>query len=469
MFQALLMQPKYRIALTLAVIFSVATGQGTIRKMDIPFNHPSLNYWSPFISLDGNSLIFQCDNTENRQPGLFFSSRLGTAWKDPIFLPKSINSSTVFLDGTTLSADGKEVWLSAQRAGGIGGYDLINFQVKPDGFSEGKNPGLPLNSNQHEASAVFTPDGGTVYFMRCATIQNSQANGCRILTSKKKLNGTWETPVELPGEINKGNSQFPRILADGETLIFHSDSHQPNAGGLDIYMSRWNGLSWSEPVSLTFLNSEKTERPVSLTSFGRSVLSARRGEKKNELVDVFFPAELKPRQVLRINGNISTADPGSMYFSLYDSASGRLLRSFRPDISGSFILFLPYGNTYRLFADPASDKLPFFSTVYNLSKGQGQVVGKLNVDPGVIQSGFKIDLGAIQFLENTAPAPGSVPMLNRTIRLMQSNSGVTFQVTCDNADVYDLFFRHLRKKGVNNEMEFFMPEMPSGNFTLSVK
>lgn len=437
--------------------------------MDMPFNHPSLNYWSPFISLDGNNLVFQCDNTENRQPGLFFASKAGTDWKDPVFLPNSINNSTIFLDGTTLSGDGKEIWVSAQRSGGIGGYDLMSFQIKPDGFGEGKNPGVPLNSNQHEASAVFTPDGGTVYFMRCMSIQNGQASGCKILTSKKKLNGTWEPPVELPAEINKGNSQFPRILADGETLIFLSDRHQPNVGGIDIYMSTWDGAVWSAPVALAFLNSEKSERPVSITSFGRSVLTARRAEKKSELVDIFFPAELKPRQILRINGNIISADPALIYLSLYDSATGKQLRSLRPDAKGSFMLFLPYGNTYRLFADPAADNLPFYSTVYNLSKGQGQVAGKLTIDPGVVQQGFKMDLGAIQFLENTAPAPGSIPMLNRVVRLMQSNPGISFQVTCDNADVYDLFFRHLRKKGVKNEIEFLMPELPSGNFSLMVK
>lgn len=460
---------KYPITLTLAIIFITATGQGSIRKMEIPLNHPSLNYWSPFISLDGNNLIFQCDNTENRQPGLFFTSRSGANWKDPVLLPKSINNSTVFLDGTTLSGDGKEIWVSAQRSGGIGGYDLISFQIKPDGFAEGKNIGAPLNSNQHEASAVFTPDGGTVYFMRCVSIQNGQANGCKILISKKKLNGTWEAPVELPGEINKGNSQFPRILADGETLLFFSDSHRPNAGGMDIYLSTWDGTSWSTPIALTFLNSEKSERPVSITSFGRSVLTARRGEKKSELVEVFFPAELKPRQVLRINGNIVSADPATIYLSLYDSATGKQLRSLRPDATGSFMLFLPYGNTYRLFADPAADNLPFYSTVYNLSKGQGQVAGRLTIDPGVIQSGFKIDLGAILFLENTAPTPGSVPMINRVIRLMQSNPGSSFQVICDNQDIYEIFFGHLRKKGVKNEMEFLMSEFPTGNISLLIK
>ncbi|MFZ9503001.1 MAG: hypothetical protein ACO263_00390 [Cyclobacteriaceae bacterium] len=447
----------------------MALGQNTVRKMGLPLNHPSLNYWTPFISLDGNALLFQCDDTENRVPGLFFSTKVGVDWKDPIILPKSINSPLAYLDGATLSADGKEIWVPAQRSGGLGGYDLIAFLVKTDGFSEGKNPGLPLNSKEHEASAAFSPDGGTIYFMRCTSMNTVQADGCRLLTAKRKLNGTWETPTELPPIINRGNSQSPRLLADNETLIFLSDKHQPHIGGLDFYMSRWDGVQWSEPVALGFLNSERNERPVSITSIGRSVLTALQGVKKYELADVIFPAELKPKPVLRINGSTASGvDPATLYISVYDSASGKQLRSIRPDATGNFSVFLPYGNAYRLFADPADDRLPFFSKRYDLTSGQGQVIEKLSVDPGVLGSGFKYDLGVIQFLENTAPTPASLPILNRMVRLMQSNPQMTFQLIC-NADTYDLIFRHLRKKGVTNELEILIPETVSGTVILVVK
>ena len=453
----------------LFLIANMTLGQNTVRKMGLPLNHPSLNYWTPFINLEGNALLFQCDDTENRAPALFFTAKVGVDWKDPILLPKSINSPLAYLDGATLSADGKELWIPGQRSGGIGGYDLIAFSVKVDGFSEGKNPGLPLNSKEHEASAAFSADGGTIYFMRCTSMSNVQASGCRIMSAKRKVNGSWENPVELPPIINKGNSQSPRILADGETLIFLSDQHEPNAGGLDAYVSRWDGTTWSEPVALSFLNSEKNERPVSITSIGRSVLTALPGAKKYELVDVFFPPELKPRPVLKVNGSTAAGvDPTSLYISVYDSASGKQLRSIRPDASGSFSVFLPYGNAYRIFADPADDRLPFFSKRYDLTSGQGQVIEKLSIDPGILGSGSTYDLGVIQFLENTAPTPATLPMLNRIVRLMQSNPQLAFQLICD-ADTYDLIFRHLRKKGVNNELEILIPETLTGTVLLKVK
>jgi len=51
---------------------------------------------------------------------------------------------------------------------------------------------------------------------------------------------------------------------------------------------------------------------------------------------------------------------------------------------------------------------------------------------------------------------------------MQSNPQMTFQLIC-NADTYYLIFRHLRKKGVTNELEILIPETVSGTVILVVK
>jgi len=460
------MKHKILLPLISVLICGAATGQNVIRKPGSPLNHPALNYQSPFMSADGMSLLFQSDNTENKTPGLFFTTKTGADWKEPVQLPKTINGALTFFDGSTLSPDGKDIWVSTQRGGGVGGYDLVAFKVKPDGFSEGRNAGMPINSKEHEASAVFTPDGSMMYFMRCSIMSPERAEGCRILSSKKKPNGIWDTPQDLPGNINQGNSMFPRILADGETLIFLSDRHG-GSRGVDYYMARFEDDSWSTPVALDFINTEKDERPISITPSGRSVFTALPGARKSELAEVMFPAELKPKTVLRVNGSIGGLnDPSAMYLSVYDSASGKQLRSLRPDANGTFNIFLSYGNSYVFFADPSDDHLPFFRKVYNLTSGQGQVIEKLSLDVIPLQSGSTFDLGAVSFLENTAPSPSSVPVLNRVIRMLQANPQTAFQVHCDNADIYDLFFRHLRKKGINNELELTIPEVPGNKIIL---
>jgi hypothetical protein len=259
---------------------------------------------------------------------------------------------------------------------------------------------------------------------------------------------------------------FPRILADGETLIFLSDRHE-GSQGVDYFMTRFEDDAWSVPVSLNFINTEKDDGPISITPSGRSVFTALPGARKSELAEVMFPPELKPNTVLRVNGSIGGLnDPSAMYLYVYDSASGKQLRSLRPDAAGTFNIFLSYGNSYVFFADPADDHLPFFRKVYNLTSGQGQVIEKLGIDVAPLQSGSTFDLGAVTFLENTAPSPSSVPVLNRVIRMLQANPQTAFQVQCDNADIYDLFFRHLRKKGINNELELMIPEVPGNKIIL---
>ncbi|MFZ9981850.1 MAG: hypothetical protein ACO3FI_07460 [Cyclobacteriaceae bacterium] len=460
------MKRKMLLFFISALICRIATAQNVIKKPGSPLNHPALNYRSPYMSADGLSLLFQSDNTENKVPALFFTTKTGADWKEPVQLPKTINGALTFYDGSTLSSDGKEVWISTQRGGGLGGYDLVLFRVKPDGFSEGRNIGMPINSKEHEASIVFTPDGSMLYFMRCGIMSPERADGCRILSSKKKPNGTWDIPQDLPGHINQGNSMFPRILADGETLIFLSDRHE-DSRGVDYFMTRLENDSWSTPVALDFINTEKDDRPISITPSGRSVFTALQGTKKYELAEVMFPAELKPKTVLRVNGSIAgLKDPSAMYLSVYDSASGKQLQSLRPDATGAFNIFLSYEKNYVLFADPADNPLPFFRKVYNLTSGYGQVIEKLTIDVLPLQSGATFDLGVVSFLENTAPSPSSVPVLNRVIRMLQANKQTAFQVQCDNADIYDLFFRHLRKKGINNDLELMIPEVPGNKIIL---
>lgn len=463
------MTHKFLLLTIFVLFYRVSTGQNVIRKPGSPLNHPALNYRSPFISADGQNLLFQSDNSENKVPALFFSTKTGADWKEPVLLPKTINSALTFFDGATLSPDGKEIWVSTQRGGGLGGYDLVAFKVKPDGFSEGRNAGMPVNSKEHEASAVFTPDGSMLYFMRCSIMNPERAEGCRILSSKKKPNGLWDTPLNLPEVINQGNSMFPRIHADGETLIFLSDRHE-GSKGMDYYMTRFDGNDWSTPISLNFINTEKDDLPVSLTPAGRSVFTALQGLKKTELAEVMFPADLKPGTVLRVNGSIGgLSDLSAMYLSVYDSATGKQLRSMRPDATGSFNIFLRYGSSFVVYADPADDHLPFFRKLYDLTSGQGQVIEKLSIEVSALQPGSSFDLGMISFLENTAPAPASVPVFNRVIRLLQANPQASFQVQCDNADIYDLFFRHLKKKGINNELDLLIPETAKNKIILIAK
>ena len=455
----------------------VALSQG-LRKPGAPLNHPSLNYWSPFISFDGQRMLFLSDLNDEQSPSLFYTSKTGGDWKEPTPLSKSINAGFNFQDGFSISADSKSIYVSIQRAGGLGGYDIIACEIKPDGIGMGINPGAPINSKEHDASLVFTPDGNTLYLMRCQTMSATSCNNCRILTAQRKQNGQWESPVELPEKINKGNAQFPRIMSDGRTLIFSSDRHAPNQGGMDLYLSRLEGGQWSDPLPLNFLNTELDERIVSATASGRYVMLSKKGKTKQELVEIPFPPELKPAAVLRINGAVSGVTETAAYINVYDKYTGEKRYSARTDSNGNFQLFLAEGSVYYLIIDPADDHLKFDSKVIDLKTGPINVTEKISFNLVPVNSGSEVLLSGIE-LDSLGGKllPGSIQVLNRLSRFIQGNNqlkfSLDFSISTDTANsaqeaidllaitrLKDSVESNLRGKNLKNLTDFSIQVIP---------
>lgn len=131
----------------LLLLCNRALGQQRIVKMPPPVNRPAVNNSAPYISLEGRSLLFVSDNTEDNIPSVFYSSTAdGANWKEPVLLSKSINSKLNYLRGFSLSADGKQMYLSSTKGGGLGGYDLYMCNLMGAYWSEPVNVGQPVNS-----------------------------------------------------------------------------------------------------------------------------------------------------------------------------------------------------------------------------------------------------------------------------------------------------------------------------------
>ncbi|MFM9075887.1 MAG: hypothetical protein ACKORJ_10045 [Bacteroidota bacterium] len=403
-----------------------ALAQPAMRTMSSPVNHPMINAWLPYINPDGNSLLFLSDNTEGKVPKLFFTSRTGADWKDPVELPRGLNSPVNFRDGFSLSPDGRTIYASSSRPGGVGGYDIVGFSAA-NPAEDGKNIGAPVNSKEHEASFVLTTDGNTAYFMRCATMNPGGAAGCRIMTATRKNNSSlWETPAELPPSINAGNSQFPRILADGTTLFFASDKHTPAKGGLDLYMTSRTDAGWSDPIPLDFLNTEGDDAMVSVQAAGRYATSAIRTNGKFQLTEVPFPAEVKPVTVMKLLGSI-TGHPkhDGFYVSLLSGTTGKPVATVRPDAEGNFSLYLTGGKRHLLVIDPSEDGGPCFIRNYDLRTGSVQARERLSAELPQLGAASAIDLTGIHF-EEGRPDPVSMAMVSRIQRLMRNNPGMAF-------------------------------------------
>jgi hypothetical protein len=402
-----------------------ANAQQRVVKLPPPINRPGLNNTAPFISLEGRSLLYLSDNTDDRLPTIFYTTTSdGANWKEPVLLSKAINSRLNYLRGFSLSADGRQMFISSTKGGGLGGYDLYVCDLTGTYWSDPVNVGQPINSRGNEACASLTADGLQLYFMRCEKMDAQKASGCKIWTATRRLlTSPWTAPVELPTNVNTGNSQSPRIMGDGETLIFASDK-LPGKGGMDLFMTRRTGDSWSQPMPLDFVNTPADNQFVSATSTGRYLMTEQAGKQETELVELLFPPEVKPKGVMKLDGRVSgLTNPGAAYVSLFDRDTDTKVGTTRPDKVGTFNLYLKEGMRYSVSVDPEQDTYTFFTRVYDLTTGRVNTMDRFDVPLKLAQPGDEIVLEEVSFKPQSAELEkSSKRQLDRAARLIKSAS-----------------------------------------------
>ena len=405
-------------------------GQARLRKLPAVINHPAINTYAPYVSLDGNSMVFVSDNAEDNALTQFFSTKKdGVNWSEPVMMPKNVNSRLNFLKGYALNADGNTLYLTSLKSGGLGGFDILTSERRGAQWTEPTNLGLPVNSRQHEGCPSLTADETALYFMRCEKMDQKGAEGCALWVTQKSRLGKWEEPTRLPDYINTGNSQVPRIMGDGEILIFSSDKLPQNIGGMDLYLTRLQEGQWSKPVPLSFANSTQDDQYVSASSLGRYLLKDQPGSRKNEIVEALFPAELKPKALARIEGVVSgLADPSSSYVAVFNLQNQKWEFNGRPEKNGGFVIYLKEGATYDLSAEPGTSGYTFDSKRYDFTE-KIPLFEKVGMTLRPLAKSVQIDLDGIGFKPfSSSISDASIPELNRLTRMIKGNPNNTFQL-----------------------------------------
>lgn len=404
--------------------------QAPVRKLPQVINRPTVNVSAPFVSLDGNTLLFTSDYAEDNEPTIFYTQRDRTNWREPKALPRHINNKLNFKGGYSLSADGKTIYITSIKSGGVGGYDIWHGSLKGASWGDLENMFLPINSKEHEGCPTFTSDGATMYFMRCEKMTQQKAEGCKIMVTRKAPNGKWEEPVELPANVNTGNSQTPRISSDGQILIFASNAIQPNRGGMDLYVSRFENSGWSDPVSLEFINTEKDDQFVSSIANGRYLLKDAPGKFATEILEYLMPAEFRPKAVMKLEGVVLNANqtPASAYISVTDLSTNTRVFSGRPDKNGNYFLYLTEGTRYELSVDPEESHFSYFSKTIDMTGPDNPLIQKHDVVLRPIESGDELDLEGLQFKPYSAELEDSDFELRRLYRLIRATPQFNYEL-----------------------------------------
>lgn len=424
---------KFACFLLLAVLAAPCSlfSQAKTRRLSTIINHPSVNAYAPLISADGNVLLFVSDNAEDNILTPFFSIRENNDWIEPIVMPKSVHTRLNFLYGLGLSADGRKLFISTLKMPSVGGYDIWTSDLKGKTWAEPQNIGAPINTKQHEASASVTTDGNTMYFMRCEKMEQNKADNCKLFRVKKKPNGQWDVPEELPASINTGNSQTPRIMADGETLIFSSNKMAGGKGGMDLYLSKLVNGTWSSPVPLDFVNTDKDDQYVSAAGLGRYLLKDVAGTRKNEIMEYLIPNELRPKGMMKLEGTVLDADgkPVPAYISVINTTTNQRTFSGRPNADGSFLLYIMEASKYEISVEPEKSNFSFQSKEFDLTSDKIPQSSKLDVVLKPLGPGDEVVLDLVKFKPASSEIlASSTAELQRLARVAKNNPALKLEI-----------------------------------------
>lgn len=140
------------------------------------------------------------------------------------------------------------------------------------------------------AHPAVSPDGRMLIF---ASNKKGGAGGFDLYICKRRADGKWMPPENMGNLINtEGDELFP-FLADEKKLFFSSDGQQDCFGGLDVYKSTFNGVSWSQPEnSGTPVNSSYDDISLAMHDDGsKSFFSSNRPAKKRGDNIYFFQSK----------------------------------------------------------------------------------------------------------------------------------------------------------------------------------
>jgi outer membrane protein OmpA-like peptidoglycan-associated protein len=323
----------------------------SIHNMGDSINSPASEYF-PTVSIQDSLFLFMRRMNLSRED--FYASNMGSdGFSAAIPLSDTLNFAAK-KGSMSLSADLQTLYYAADYAEqGYGRYDIYKVQRSPWGWSKPKNLGQRINSDFWDSAPSIAPDGNSIYF---ASNRPEGYGGIDIYVAYKNEKGYWEEAINLGPTINtKGDDQTPFIHADNQSLYFSSNGRL-GFGGSDIYVSRKKiDGSWTTPVNLGYpINTYDNEGSIAVASNGTTAyIASDRLDSRGEL-DIYkitLAENTRAYKTWYIKGQIidaATKKTIPAELQIVDPASGYPMMEMQIDSMGQFLLALPYFDSLGL-------------------------------------------------------------------------------------------------------------------------
>jgi hypothetical protein len=177
---------------------------------------------------------------------------------EPVNLGPPINSSSREFT-VAISADNLEMYVSSERPGGVGYFDIYRRTRENEDDPWGPLVNVQeINSRYNEAYPCLAADGLTLYF---SDWYNWNPAGNRPggigdhdlwMSTRLSTDDPWGQPVNMGAVVNSVYAEVsPCVSQDGQTLIFAS-KRPGGFGDYDLWMSTrpTADSDWTEPVNM---------------------------------------------------------------------------------------------------------------------------------------------------------------------------------------------------------------------------
>ena len=318
-------------------------------------------YW-PSLSADEKMLVYTkllpIDKSipafhGNRQEDLYFSRFEDGGWqaaKDvgpPLNTPDNEGAQSISGNGLLM------VFTGCMRSDGYGLCDLYFSENRNGVWTIPRNVGPPVNTRYSEKQPALSSDGRILYF---SSDRPGGLGKYDLWMSFRAEDGSWSEPANMGDSINsKGFDQSPFIHPDNKTLYF-SSTGWPGMGKYDIFLSRKTSDStWSEPVNLGFpINTHHSEQGLIVNSVADvAYFSSNRLSGKGQ--DIFYFElynDARPNRVSYMKGKVYDSEtrlPLAARFDLIDLESSKTVISSTSDPgTGEFLVVIPVDVDYAL-------------------------------------------------------------------------------------------------------------------------
>lgn len=387
-------------------------------------NFSSNNNFAPTIDGIGKTVLFLSDYTQDGFPWYYFSKRT-SSWSQAEPLPKNLGPGRLIYQwGHSLNFEGDVFYFTTTKSG-MGGYDMWYSTWEDGSWSYAKSMNTPVNTPGHEGSPSVSPDGRTLYFIRCEDMSMNNASGCKIFRAERIDEDKWSEPVELPAKINSGNTLSPRILPNNKTLIF-SSNRPGGKGGYDLYQTDLENDEWTDPVNLSYVNTKDDEISGDISMIGAAMVIGRlQDNNKRKLVRARIPLEFQPNPAMFIKGKFE------------ENSRSRVLL-YRPDTptdifneltqSDSMMLILPKGGDYVFVSLPAQTRRKIMARSYKTDELRISRIFRENWDNSQPEKGDIEVLEGLNYLRSVPYISDRADILLMLSRQIMANPQLKYTI-----------------------------------------